>query len=86
MYPRSKSASGFVFPPVQTGSQMYPPGPNPLVDMYSPRSKPARGYVPHGPNPLADLDPPTKLCENIILDVLVEIDILSVPVRTKVCF
>ena len=68
---------------------MYPPGPNPPVDMYSPRSKPARGYVPPGPNlgdpnPLADLDPPTKLCENIIVDVLVEIP--SVPVRTKVCF
>ena len=47
--PRSKSASGFVLPPVRTGSQMYPPGPNPLVDRYSPRSKLACGYVPPPP-------------------------------------
>ena len=29
---------------------------------------------PPGPNPLADMDPPTKLSENIILNVPVEID------------
>ena len=40
-----------------------PPGPNPLADMDSP-----------GPNPLADMDPPTKLSENIILNVLVKMD------------
>ena len=52
----------------------------------TPRSKSTSGYLPPVPNPLADLDPPTKLSGNIILDVLVEIDILYVPVRTKVCF
>ena len=69
-----------------SSSGYFNPNPNPRSKSASgfvlPRSKPARGYVPHGPNPLADLDPPTKLCENIILDVLVEIDILSVTVRT----
>ena len=29
---------------------------------------------PPGSNPLADLDPPTKLSENIILNVLVKMD------------
>ena len=40
----------------------------------SPRSKSAGGYGPPRPNPLADLDPPTKLSENIILNVLVKMD------------
>ena len=35
-----------------------------------PRSKPASGYGP----PSADLDLPTKLSENIILNVLVKMD------------
>ena len=47
----------------------------------SPRSKSAGGYGPppsksvggFGP-PSADLDPPTKLSENIILNVLVKMD------------
>ena len=56
--PRSKSASRYG-----------PPGPNPLADM-----------DPPGPNTLADLDPlrgfgpPTKLSENIVLNVLVKMD------------
>ena len=32
-----------------------------------------------------DLDPPTKLGENIILNVLVKMILLYVPVSTKVC-
>ena len=39
--------------------------------MSTPRSKSASGY---GPPPSADLDPPTKLNENIILNVLVKMD------------
>ena len=31
-------------------------------------------FGPPGPNPLADMDPPTKLSENIILNVLVKMD------------
>ena len=47
-----------------------PPGSNPLADM-DPQSKSESGY---GPPPSADLDPPTKLSENIILNVLVKMD------------
>ena len=31
-------------------------------------------FGPPGPNPLADMDPPTKLSENIILNVLLKMD------------
>ena len=37
------------------------------------RSGPLRSRLP-GPNPLANMDPPTKLSESIILNVLLEID------------
>ena len=38
--------------------------------IWTPRSKSASGYGP----PSADLEPPTKLSENIILNVLVKMD------------
>ena len=50
----------------------------------SPGSNPLRDMDP----PSADLDPPTKLSESIIFNVLVKMDdtLLYVPVRIKVCF
>ena len=56
--PRSKSVRGYG-PPVQIRWRIW-----------TPRSKSVRGYGP----PSADLDPPTKLSENIILNVLVKMD------------
>ena len=60
------------------------PGPNRLADMDPPGSNPLRDMDP----PSADLDPQKKLCESIILNVLLKMDdtLLYVPVRTKVCF
>ena len=47
-----------------------PPGPNPLADMDPPGPNPLADLEP----PSADLDPPTKLSENIILNVLIKTD------------
>ena len=57
-----------------------PPGPNPLADKDPPGPNPLADMDPPGPNTLADLDPlrgfgpPTKLSENIVLNVLVKMD------------
>ena len=57
-----------------------PPGPNPLADTDPPGPNPLADMDPPGPNTLADLDPlrgfgpPTKLSENIVLNVLVKMD------------
>ena len=49
-------------------ADMDPPGANPLADMDPPPR--SNGFGP----PSADLGPPTKLSENIILNVLVKKD------------
>ena len=60
--------------PTPVSQRFGPPGRNPLVDMGSPGPNPLADMDSPGPNPLADMDPPTKLSENIILNVLVKMD------------
>ena len=44
------------------------------VNRNPPLSRFPSGFGQPGPNPLADMDPPTKLSENIILNLLVKMD------------